>query len=218
MQLQLADLKAKYEALSLRERGLVVLTVVAATWLLWDVTLADYLAKQAVNMERRIGVLRQEIVREVTLQETLQREKAKDPTGKLLQERSALQQQLSGIQGRLNILVGRFVDPRLMPTLLEDILAKHRDLKLLRLSAQPVKPMQIDEQDATTVVPGLYRHGMILEVSGEYFELLNYLQELEQSRWQFIWRRLDYEVAHFPVARVHVELETLSQDRNWLGV
>ena len=44
----------RYRALSLRERGLIAATVLAATWGLWAVTLGDYLtaAEQLVHAER----------------------------------------------------------------------------------------------------------------------------------------------------------------------
>ncbi len=218
MKQQLQKLSEKFDAFCLRERALVGLLITAALWLVWDLSLGLYQRTEVDRLKRSMVLKEQAITREIAIQAALQREKAKDPTGKLKAQRQKLKIDLADVQQHLKVLVGRFVDPKLMPTLLEDVLARNENLSLTRLSALPVKPMQLDEQDETTVVPGLYRHGMTLEVRGRYFDIVDYLGELENSRWEFIWRDLDYRVDEYPNARVQIELETLSQEKNWLGV
>ncbi len=59
---------------------------------------------------------------------------------------------------------------------------------------------------------------MRLEFEGNYFEVLDYLADLESSDWDLGWRMLDYAVIDYPTASVVIEIETLSRDRSWIGV
>ena len=67
-------------------------------------------------------------------------------------------------------------------------------------------------------MPRVYKHPLRLEFEGDYFEVQAYLAELESSDWDFGWRRLDYVVTDHPVAEVTLEIETLSQQKSWIGV
>ena len=49
-------------------------------------------------------------------------------------------------------------------------------------------------------------------------EVLAYLAALESGSWRFSWRSFEYAVSEYPKARAIIEVETLSREREWLGV
>ena len=118
-----------------------------------------------------------------------------------------------------------------MPVLLEDLIRHHRGLKLKRILSLPVETIVVGapandsevaadtlEDDRKAELPRVYKHPLRLEFEGDYFEVQAYLAELESSDWDFGWRRLEYVVTDHPVAEVTLEIETLSQQKSWIGV
>ena len=50
----------------------------------------------------------------------------------------------------------------------------------------------------------------LLQLRGNYFNILFYLRSLEQLKWQIYWDKLDYSVTNYPEALVNIEFYTLS--------
>jgi MSHA biogenesis protein MshJ len=55
-------------------------------------------------------------------------------------------------------------------------------------------------------------------VEGGYLDVLNYLQKVEALPWRFYWQVLELKAAEYPLNRVRIRLNTLSMDKEWLGV
>ena len=65
---------------------------------------------------------------------------------------------------------------------------------------------------------GLYRHGLRIELEGAYPASVQYLERLEGSRWSLLWDRFDYEVQQYPNGRATIDLHTISDREEWIGV
>jgi len=206
---------ARFEALSLRERVLVGVSVIASIWLLWDWTAHQALERRAAAARNDIASLQQRIVSEQNAADQLQRQLAEDPNTKLNDEARVLTEEVASIDERLETLVGGFVEPSAMPVVLEDVLRHHHGVALKRVASLPVEPVRQESGDA---VPGLFRHSMRVELRGGYFAVRDYLEELEKAPWRFAWRSLDYRVDDYPQGNVVLEVETMSREKNWLGV
>ncbi len=218
---------AVFDARSLRERLLIGLTICVVTWAFWEISIGgavtDSKAEVITDIDRLARDLEQQNFERDRLLEL-------DRTP----EREALRRQQERLNGllvaqaeELDALLARFVPPEDVPALLEDVLKNHEGLKLVRLTSQPAEPVTItvemeegSDPDEASEVPQveIYRHPVLLEFEGGYLDVLAYLESLEQVGWQFAWRRLEYAVAEYPDAQVLIELETLSREKEWLGV
>jgi MSHA biogenesis protein MshJ len=67
-------------------------------------------------------------------------------------------------------------------------------------------------------ITGPYVHRVELVVDGRYLDIVKYLHALEALPWHFYWRSLDLKTTEYPMNRVHIELSTLSLDKDWIGV
>jgi MSHA biogenesis protein MshJ len=65
---------------------------------------------------------------------------------------------------------------------------------------------------------GPYVHSLELVVEGSYMDVMRYLQSVEALPWRFYWQVLELKTAEYPVNRVRVRLNTISMDKEWLGV
>jgi MSHA biogenesis protein MshJ len=213
---KLTSVASRFDALTLRERALIAVSLVAILWVVWDWTLHQVLNRRLAAAHDDVTSLQERVVSEVAVDEQLKRSLADDPNKRLSVERDALKIQIAEVDSRLDSLVGGFVAPSMVPILLEDVVTHHRGVTLQRVANMPVEPVRV-KADAEAV-PGLYRHVMRVELRGGYFAVRDYLNELEAAPWRFSWRSLNYHVGQFPDGVVVLEVETLSREKTWLGV
>lgn len=218
----------QFEARSLRERVLISATVFAFTWGLWFTLIGGVVIDKKVDMVDSIDRLSRDMQTQTAEKIRLQAED-KTPARLALQRR---QDQLKSViveqQEELDALLDRFIAPEQVPDLLEDVLHGFEDLKLVRLASRPSEPILLQAAGAdeshnndtlqTSTQVTIYRHPVEIEFIGGYLDVVAYLNALEAAPWQFSWRRFDYVVDQYPKAQVRIELETLSREKEWLGV
>jgi MSHA biogenesis protein MshJ len=64
----------------------------------------------------------------------------------------------------------------------------------------------------------LYKHGIKIKLSGEYFALQRYLQQLEQLSWKFFWQKFNFEVTEYPKNELSIEIYSLGFKKEFVGV
>ncbi len=216
MNRKVPSIALRFDALTLRERALVALSVFALIWLAWDWTLHQTLNRKLAAARGDVTSLQERIVSEVALADQLKQALEDDPNKRLASEQRELTERIAAADARLESLVGGFVAPSMMPVLLQDVVAHHRGVTLQRVANLPVEPVR--QQRDGEPVAGLYRHTMRVELRGGYFAVRDYLKELEEAPWRFSWRSMNYHVEQFPDADVVLEVETMSREKTWLGV
>ena len=61
----------------------------------------------------------------------------------------------------------------------------------------------------------LYRHGIEVTASGDYFKMLGYLSDLERNPAKILWGAMDLQ-ASYPKVTLKITLYTLSPEKTWL--
>ncbi|WP_426414989.1 hypothetical protein [Aestuariirhabdus sp. LZHN29] len=121
------------------------------------------------------------------------------------------------------------ITPQQMSELLQVMLQRQKGLSLIGVESysEPLTLSDTDQGSAEVVkgdsesksrAPDFYRHGMRLEMEGDFFAVQAYLKSVEESRWSLFWEGLEYEVVKPPKARVRLNIFTLSRDPEWLGM
>ncbi len=64
----------------------------------------------------------------------------------------------------------------------------------------------------------IFEHGLLLEMSGGYFETLDFLNALEKRHLNVVWDEITYTVTKYPNATIKIIVHTLSLDEDWIGV
>ena len=64
----------------------------------------------------------------------------------------------------------------------------------------------------------LYRHGIKIKLQGQYFQLKDYLMQLENLSWKFFWQEFDYQLKAYPVSQLEIEIYSLSTAQEFIGV
>ena len=207
-----AALKAQYwidriDALELRERVLLLAATVAILFLSVDsVGLQPTLKAQQVTEERiselemKLGALRQQAM-------LLSYKTDEDTLAARYQSRDTLAAELAALDARLGDQLGALVEPAQAAELLEQMLTRHRGLRItsLRASAEPLEAVAGNADQAGKL--GRYQLDLVLE--GGYLDLMRYLEALESMPWKFFWQMVDFRVNDYPRAVSRLQLYTL---------
>lgn len=204
------------DALSLRERLLVFVCLLACIYFFAEMTLLSPMAKSAKQHRFQAQVAQEQVT---ALQDQIQIMQAKihhQPSRHLQSQHGKLKADLARLNRHIAVTAKDLVPPHKMVQVLEALLAKKQGLKLQHLTSLPSQPLAIDTPAETVDQPLLYEHGIELVFTGDYFDTLNYLQALEQLPWQLFWDSIDYHVNQYPKATVRLRLHTLNQQAGWL--
>ena len=221
---KLQQLLIRVDALSLRERGLLLLALLVIVIMLWDKLLLDPLSAQQRQLQSQMHLLRTQIATTEQQAQTIIARNAQDPNRPLRARLKRLESEIAGLNQHLQTLTVDLIPPTRMAKVLERVLNQQAGLKLIRLQSLGAKPLL--EPPATTgkstaavgAVPGVYKHGMIIEFDGDYMDTLKYLRALQTLPWRFYWDSLKYQVKKYPRARVTITVHTLSLQEGWIGV
>ena len=60
----------------------------------------------------------------------------------------------------------------------------------------------------------LYRHGLEMTLRGTYFDLMQYLSDLERMPARLLWGAVELQVEQYPDVRLTLQVHTLSTQRS----
>ena len=237
MKKQWQELAQKIDARSLRERGMVFAIVVAAL----VASFATFVLNPRMVEQRQVS---QQLSRDRNTAATFQAENQRmakvpliDPDAEDKARLQKLQAESAHVEDAILNMRNGLVPPEKMSTLLQGILNQNGKLHLVSLKTLPVSSLNeaiVPKAGETrnAAVPGkanaqaaqkateesLYRHGVEIVVQGSYFELMQYLAQLEKMPWQLIWGKANLRVVEHPVATLTLEVYTLSLEKKWLNL
>lgn len=206
-------LRSTVDALSVRERLLVLMTSVIVIVGLWHTLFMQPLANRATatraeltELENRIAVANrslEEQILQIAGGSDLQRTRI-----------ASLRDRIEEINATLGDHAAELIDPSEMAQVLEGVLREQSRLTLVQISnTTPEFLSSSDDESAVT----FYRHGLEIEVEGSYFACLEYLSAIESLPWRLYWQVLELDVIDYPLNRVRIEVSTLSLDEEWIG-
>lgn len=214
----LGALVERIDALSIRERLLVLLAVGFVLVALWEALLAGPLETREKRATAQVASLTQRLA---ALDETMNvtaagLDRAMPEKLKRLQ---ALRGKLDDADESFRIFTSDLVDPEQMRFVLEDLIARQGALRVR--SIESLEPALLFPEEGSTApreAPRLYRQGLTLELEGRYLDCLDYLQALELLPWRIYWAQIELEAQTYPLNRIAIEVHTLSLEKEWIGV
>jgi len=225
---QWQKLAARFDALAMRERVMVLAAVIVGTAFIFDTIGIRPLEVRMKRLVQQVAETRQNIKLAQTALGS--QEAVVDPDSVKRSYRDALRKQLAEIDQSMQGLQRGLVPPEKMAKLLEEMLARSGGLQLISLRTLPAQ--RVDTQNAAPSKPGdkgaktgprepertIYQHGVEVTLQGSYPELLEYLAQLEKLSWQMFWGRISVDTEQYPRLRVTLTVQTLSLNRAWLIV
>lgn len=212
-----------YDTRSVRERGLILLTVVVLVLLAgWEFWVSPALG-QAERLQVQLQDARSERADLDLRQGELQQQLKQDPSAELRQTLEARKRRLDRIDQQIADTTGQLIPPRDMVVMLQDLLATEQALSLEGVQLLPPQPIYAEgpEQSSSEEEdrePPLYAHEVDIVVGGGYLEVMAYLERLEALDERLGWVMVDYDASEWPEGTARIRVRTLSLEPAWLGV
>lgn len=210
----LQQLQALVDALAMRERILVFLAGTAVVFVLWNLLM---FAPQ--NAERKALILEMKAVQQKldfqTQEATVLAQLVDSGTdqGKV-QRLAELDKENSTLNRELSEIAVGLVPAADLLNVLKDVLLQSSRLTIKRIESLPSEELKLTsvKNSGRTEVTGVINHAVVLTLQGSYFELLQYLQGLEQLPWRFYWDSLNYSVSGYPSGDIELRVSTLTME------
>lgn len=138
-----------------------------------------------------------------------------------------LRLQLGSFDAELRSVQQGLVPPNRMVKVLEDMLSRNSNVRLVKLRTLPVsalmEPTGVPADNTAAKPPAppknlVYKHGIELTVEGNYLDLLEYQARLEKLPWRMFFARTSVNAFDYPRVLMTMTLYTLSLEEAWLVV
>jgi MSHA biogenesis protein MshJ len=207
------NLKSRFNAMSLRERAMVAGAALALVIFLWDRTLMNPLRLRQQQLQQDLAATQEGLA---ALTVAIQGRAEDNPLMLAVKQKQSLTQSLAAVDRELQSTSAGLIPPQRMLAALRDVLQREAGLRLVSMHNLPVTSLVPAQQGAA--MQGPYVHSLEFVVEGGYLDVLRYLEKVEALPWRFYWQVLELKTAEYPLNRVRIRLNTLSMDKEWLGV
>ena len=231
---KLKKIAAKIDNLSLRERAIVFIGVIVILFTVWDISLIQPLEVEQKKLVASLTTKNAERLVLINRFQDLVKSSNDDPNAESIAKLKSLRSRLIDVQADLETSTHSLVSPKDMPKILETVLHKTGGLTLVNLKSLGVTPIIAKDEAEQAKTPdsekaedkkltadnidNAYKHGLRIEIKGNYLTTLSYLRSLEELEWGFFWDNFKLTVGEYPDANVAIEIFTLSLNREWIGV
>jgi MSHA biogenesis protein MshJ len=212
-------------ALSLRERVMALVVIIAIIYAIFDGLVFQKLDMKYQQLQtQQQDFSDQQLAFSTEHLENIEKiaENKRGSDG-VKQEISSVQKKLQETKAQLDSVFNKLVPPTKITELLRSLLLKTNGLKLVSLNNEPVKKIILNEKkdsEEETSEPQslLYEHATIIKLTGNYQQLYQYLLALEQSDWGLFWDNMHYTVTDYPQAEISLRVHTISTNEYWIGL
>lgn len=212
---RLQGLAERINALSLRERGLLGLAVLAVVFLLWDLFFMSGLRARHERIQSQIEQVQGQVR---ALTESIQQTAvagSDDPQAALEQQRSELAAEISRLESRLSDALGEVSTPAETRSMLAELLEEHPGLELITLENLPVDRLSTTDGEP---IAGVFIHRVSVVIEGRHGTVRDYLDRVSELPGGVFLETLDLSVEQWPSNRVELVFYSLTLDDRWLGV
>lgn len=209
-----------FEQRVLRERIIISCVVLALVYLIFDFAFFQPVFAKRDEFKKQIHSAQSELKVIQTEKDVLIQGFTKNPSIAKQREITQLKQRIASLDGEINSLSEGLIEAEKLPQVVRELVTHDSGLRLLGLRVDSPKALTLksgsdDEESVSSA--GIFKHSVVFRLQGSFFDLMRYLQTLENSEWHFYWESLDYEVDSYPQAVAQIEAYTLSTQRGFIG-
>jgi len=215
---------ARIDDMSLRERAMLFGSVALVVVVTAHVTLID---RALVTQKRLVERVTRDQSQLKSVREQLQLIlKENQPQGRSPDELAIaeLERKIKESEKSVAAKQRAFVAPEQLPVLLRQMLGRSPQLRLESFRLLPGTPLatpaaagSAQGRAAGPQTSEVFRHGVEVILSGSYFELLQYLTELEGLPSPLLWGKVELQVEQYPEVKLTLVVHTLSTRRSLLA-
>ena len=213
-------IEKSFNKLTLRERGIMFAALFVCILSISYFWMLDPAKMKQVKAEKVLQASYQhekELDREMSSIKLLLQ---KDPLKEVSNQLAFSTQTLTILDKQLDDKLVKFIHAQKMPQALAKVLSKSPGIKVSSLISLPVKTFNssvvTEGEKDTRQEPknSFYKHSFEIQFVGDYNAIYAYLLNLETQQEKFYWHSLTYQVADYPLAKVTIQIYTLSDQQD----
>lgn len=209
-------IEAKVNALTMRERVLLLLTSLVVLFVIWNSFIFDYLLASDQAIQENATRIQDQISRLQGQIDSLSNVIGRDPTSTLLAQARELRKKNGEGQEKISDQTKKMISPKDMVQVVKKLIAQSEGLNLISLSSLESKPV-LETQKGKSPLQ-VYSHGISLVLNGDFFTTLKFLELAEQQPYKMLWESLSYQVEEYPKATIEISIRTLGLEKGLIGV
>lgn len=220
MNARIARLKDWINSATLRERVLILFASLMAIFLMKVILLSFIRPSDDKTIHAQMNAAHEQInlvngQAQVILARGISMERHET-----VQHHKLLRDRLAQLNSGLTQLSRVFVSMQEMQLVLKDFIMQTDGLTLVNMKADLQEELIISNEKSDKIKPQkkVYKHGVQIELQGDYFSTINYLQKVEALRWYLLWDSLEYKVINYPVGSIVIKLYILNDKQESLDV
>lgn len=220
----------KFLQLTSREQFLLLLTGLVAVFFITSYLFIDEKTEKTTSFNKKTKAMTAEIRTLNFSINEFESSLKQDPDIDVTKQIEKREDELAKLDNQLILLTTELISPVEMRIALLNLLQLEPGVSLLSFELEGAKPLldltaQKTDAEASHTLPSaeqlglkLYKHGMKIKLSGEYFQLRNYLRQLEQLSWKFFWQEFNFQVKEYPISEVEITIYSLGLNEEFIGV
>jgi MSHA biogenesis protein MshJ len=208
-------LESWFDGRPMRERAVLAAAAIVVTVLLLE---GFWWGPQ----RERAGAAQADVRSLVEQKSTLTAELGQLEEREALDPDSAIRAQLDLLSGKITVLDQRLhsqtlqiLAPEQMPAVLRDLI---RTVEGLRITAVRSESPQRLVNSAEDNLPVLYRHGLVIDLEGDYLGLLDCVRKLEDLPWRLYWLGMEVRADGMAPGEFRLHVYTVSLREEWIRV
>lgn len=214
---RISRLAGRINALSLRERGILLITLWGLLFVLWDLALMEPVRERQQTVRTQLEAVRERVGAMTQGMRTLAGERQHDPKQQLRARLEALRAENMTLAQEIESIRSGISTPQQSLEVLTGLLAEQSDVEVISLENLLVEPLAVSGSDPETSAH-LHIHRVRLVLESNFNGVLDYLYLIESLPDGVYWESLKLTVPGWPANRVELVLYSLVPGDGWLEV
>ncbi|MEX2126369.1 MAG: hypothetical protein WD795_20920 [Woeseia sp.] len=215
MMKQLAWFESWFDGRPWRERAILAAAAVVATLFMFEGTWWSEERERAAQANDEVASLELQKAGMAAELEQLEQRESLDPDAAIREQIDILQRKLVDLDAKLRGQTLQILAPEQMPSVLRDLIGNIRGLRITAIRSELPERLLNSANDN---LPVLYRHGLVIELEGEYLALLDYVRGLEELPWRFYWLGMEVRANGVDPRQFRLHVYTVSLREEWIRV
>lgn len=206
---------AWYDGRMQRERAILAVAILAVTALAFEGMWWGPQRHRAQAAQETVTSLegqQESLQSELT---ALEEKEAEDPDTAIREQLDVLANKIGDLDERLRGQTLQVLAPEQMPAMLRDMIGTVQGMRITGMHSEPAQEL-VNDPDSN--LPVLYRHGLVIDLKGDYFGLLQCMRKLERLPWRLYWSGLDIKAHGFAPGEFRLHVYAVSLRKEWIRV
>jgi MSHA biogenesis protein MshJ len=208
---------ASIDALSIRERMLILVTVLVAVVFLWWSFYAHQVLAQTDTASQQNETLENQIQATELALKAIQQQMQQGVFAREEDRHRRLQAEFERVNQALEEKTLRLVEPDQMFELMQKLVYRKSGLQLIELKRKSVDSV-FKQTNPDPDQPQIYRHTLLASFMGDFKSALAYIDGLQQQRSRLLWDKVSLKTREYPKVELDIEPSTLSDSQHWVGL